>query len=66
MTSLVLQRPHTHAGESFKAGERLDVDGGTADWLVANGIARHISEPPADAARIDTDLKPVQRKESKS
>ena len=66
MTSIVLTRPHTHAGKSFKAGERLDVDGGTADWLVANGIARHVTEPTADAARIDTDLKPVQRKESKS
>ena len=66
MTSIVLTRPHTHAGKSFKAGERLDVDGGTADWLVANGIARHVTEPPADAARIDSDPKPVQRKESKS
>lgn len=27
MTSLVLIRPHTHAGQAHKAGERLDVDG---------------------------------------
>ncbi len=66
MTSIVLTRPHTHAGKSFKAGERPDVDGGTADWLVANGIARHVTEPSAAAARIDADPKPVQRKESKS
>jgi ribosomal protein L9 len=64
MTSIVLQRPHTHAGKPFKAGKRLDVDDGTADWLIANGIARRATE--VNTTRTDTETKPVQRKESKS
>ncbi len=70
MTHIVLNRPHTHAGKPCKAGERLDVDGGTADWLVANGIARHdrqpvpASQPQSDGASIES--KTTHRKESKS
>ncbi|SCK61192.1 hypothetical protein VAR608DRAFT_7001 [Variovorax sp. HW608] len=72
MTSIVLTRPHTHAGKPFKAGERLDVNSGTADWLIANGIARHDRQPqPALAPQSEGDGTPVepkttQRKESKS
>ena len=70
MTSIVLTRPHTHADKSFKAGERLDVDGNTADWLIANGIARHdrqhafVPQPQGDGASIEPKI--TQRKESKS
>ena len=70
MTSIVLTQPHTHAGQAHKAGDRLDVDGGTADWLIANGIARH--DLPSTPAPSPTDEgTPVQpktthRKESKS
>ena len=39
MTRLLLKRPHTHAGRAHEAGERLDVDGSTADWLIAHGVA---------------------------
>lgn len=71
MTSLVLLRVHTHAGKSFEAGERLDVDGGTADWLIANGIARHDRQSAAAPSPPDDGDKPVEpkttpRKESKS
>ena len=45
MTYIVLTQPHTHAGQAHKAGDRLDVDSGTADWLIANGIARHDRQP---------------------
>ena len=73
MTSIVLTQPHTHAGRAHKAGERLDVDGGTADWLIANGIARH-DRQPVPAPQPEADGKPVEptrpitthRKESKS
>ena len=72
MTHIVLTRPHTHAGKPHTAGERLDVDGGTADWLVANGIARHdrqpqsvpVPQPQSDGASIES--KTTHRKESKS
>ena len=73
MTSIVLTQPHTHAGRAHKAGERLDVDGSTADWLIANGIARH-DRQPVPAPQPEADGKPVEptrpitthRKESKS
>ena len=73
MTSIVLTRPHTHAGKPHAAGERLDVERGTADWLIANGIARH-DRQPAPAPAPEGDGAPVepnrtattQRKESKS
>jgi hypothetical protein len=73
MTSIVLTQPHTHAGQAYKAGERLDVDGSTADWLIANGIARHDRQPvPEPQPQGDgTPIEPIrpistQRKESKS
>ena len=73
MTSIVLTQPHTHADQAHKAGERLDVDGGTADWLIANGIARHDRQPvPEPQPQGDgTPIEPIrpittQRKESKS
>ena len=73
MTSIVLTQPHTHAGRAHKAGDRLDVDGGTADWLIANSIARHdrqpapVPQPEGDGAPIEP-IRPIttQRKESKS
>ncbi|KIF11270.1 DUF7210 family protein [Xanthomonas citri] len=72
MTSIVLTHPHTHAGQAHKTGERLDVDGSTADWLIANGIARHdrqpapVPQPEGDSAPIEAKPTPTQRKESKS
>lgn len=73
MTSIVLTQPHTHAGQAYKAGERLDVDGSTADWLIANGIARQDRQPvPEPQPQGDgTPIEPIrpittQRKESKS
>ena len=70
MTSIVLTHPHSHAGQAHKAGERLDVDGSTADWLIANGIARHdrqpapVPQPEGDGTPLEP--KTTQRKESKS
>ncbi len=73
MTHIVLNRPHTHAGKPHAAGERLDVDGGTADWLIANGIACHdrqpapIPQPEGDGTPVEpTRSITTQRKESKS
>lgn len=73
MTSIVLTRPHTHAGKPHATGERLDVDDESAGWLIANGIARHDRQPiPAPAPEADgapvepTRSTTTQRKESKS
>jgi hypothetical protein len=62
MTSIVLTQPHTHAGHAQKAGDRLDVDGGTADWLIANGIARHDrqSAPVAQTEGDGTSIEPIR------
>lgn len=73
MTHIVLNRPHTHAGRACQACERLDVDAATADWLIANGIARY-DRQPVPAPQPEADGKPVEptrpitthRKESKS
>lgn len=72
MTRLVLKRPHTHAGQAFQAGERIDVEAATADWLIAHGVAApdavpqtlrvHADPEPAD---LKPDLPRSQRKESK-
>ncbi len=69
MTSIVLTHPHTHAGQAHKAGERLDLDGSTADWLIANGIARHDRQPApvpqqqGDGTSIEPKPISTQRKE---
>jgi hypothetical protein len=45
MTQLMLTRPHTHAGRFYSPGDRLDVATDTADWLIAQGVARLVPEP---------------------
>lgn len=70
MNSVVLTQAHTHAGQAFKAGEALDVDGSTADWLIANGIARRERQPLAlpspQGEGGPSEPKSSLRKESKS
>lgn len=62
MHSLLLTRPHTHAGKHYQRADRIEVDTDTAQWLVTQGIATR--EPKA--VRIESDLSPLQRKESKA
>ena len=56
---VVLNRPHTHAGQRHDPGAVIDVDATTADWLVSQGVAQ--PEP----VKTDPDFKPVHRKEPK-
>ena len=73
MSRLVLTRPHVHAGKTYAAGAVLDVDADIAEWLLANGIARHDRQrvpdpqPQGDGTPIEP-IRPIttQRKESKS
>ena len=68
MTRLVLKRPHNHAGKAFQAGDRIDVEATTADWLIAHGVAAPDAVPPTanpDPADLKPDLPRSQRKESK-
>ena len=61
MTRLVLKRPHTHAGMAFQAGDRIDVDATTADWLMAHGVAAPDVVPP----KVDPEPRSLHRKEPK-
>ncbi len=67
MTPILLLCPHTHAGKPFKAGNRIVVDVATADWLIANGIARYerptasIPQPAGDGPSVEP--KSTPRKE---
>ena len=58
MPRLVLTHPHTHAGKTHAAGDVLDVDANTAEWLQANNIA--VPEPKPIRGDAETSL--VQRK----
>jgi hypothetical protein len=57
MTRLVLKRPHTHAGQAFRAGDRIDVEATTADWLMAHGVAAPDAVP--QTLRVHADPEPA-------
>ena len=65
MTALVLQQPHTHAGNAYAAGDRLETDPTSADWLMANGIARPALAPVPLSPEPKSDPKPQLHKEAK-
>lgn len=68
MPRLVLKCPHTHAGKAFQAGDRIDVEAITADWLIAQGVAAPDAVPPKaepEPADLKPDLPRSQRKEPK-
>lgn len=65
MTQLVLTRPHTHAGKTYGAGDRIEIDATSADWLIAHGIATPEPTVPAPEPMTDSEPKPLQRKEPK-
>jgi hypothetical protein len=62
MNRLVLKRPHTHAGTTYRSGDRIEVDADTAEWLLAQGIAAREPRP----LKADPDNSPTLRKDSKS
>ncbi len=41
--SIELLQPHTHAGQRFAAGDRLDLHETSARWLIAQGMARPVT-----------------------
>lgn len=64
MTRVLLKRAHSHAGTSYRAGDAIDVDAPTANWLLAQGVAEVAPEAPTTLAAL-AEPKPFQRKESK-
>ena len=64
-TRLVLKRPHTHAGKTWQAGDRIDVDPHVAQWLLSQGVAdkrQPASDSPTDELRP---AKPLSKSASK-
>ncbi|MBL0422465.1 hypothetical protein JI739_19110 [Ramlibacter sp. AW1] len=60
-TQLLLTGPHTHAGRKHQPGERIEVDGDLARWLLSIGSARALP-----AARTESQpLRAAQSAQSK-
>jgi hypothetical protein len=55
MTTLVLLKPHTHAGKAFAIGERIEPDDASAQWLLAQAIAA----PDSASQKTQTEGKPA-------
>jgi len=66
MTTIILTKNHTHAGVSYSAGKRLELDDTTADWLVAQGIARVKTTTSAEADSTSNKDKTPHRKDPQS
>ncbi|MFT0531604.1 hypothetical protein ACMHYJ_02045 [Castellaniella hirudinis] len=52
MKTIILDRPHTHAGKSYQPGARLQqVNDQSAAWLVERGIGHAASVPATPASK---------------
>lgn len=59
---LELLKPHTHTGIAYPPGAVIALDDDLAQWLVATGTARAVSQPAIAQAAS----KPIPRNEEKS
>lgn len=66
MPQIILNQAHTHAGVSYAAGKRLEVDTATAEWLVEQGVGRLKTTTAPTDTNTDTDTKTATRKDSQS
>jgi hypothetical protein len=48
---VTLLKPHTHAGDQKKPGDKIDVDADIAQWLADQGVIAPIA-PAADHAKF--------------
>lgn len=49
-TVVTLSKPHTHAGEDFKAGDKIEVDAPTRQWLIDNEVISVSTDVAADTS----------------
>ena len=49
-----LLKPHTHAGQRFDVGDRLDLDDASARWLIEQGVARAVAQDSKHTRRDAT------------
>ena len=63
MPDVILTQPHTHGGQTHRAGKRLTVDANAAHWLVQLGIAQPAADAPTDAPKKSASKPDTQPKE---
>lgn len=59
---IILNHPHTHAGQPLDAGAELDVSQRDAEWLVSTGIANFkpgVHKPAAPQPAAVSDSQPA-------
>ena len=57
--SVTTLRYHTHAGAEHHEGDVYDVDAANVDNLIAQGMAKRTTEPPAPPAKPSQPVEPM-------
>lgn len=53
-TKIILTAPHTHAGQQYRAGETLELDESSAEFIVKMGVGKVATARRAEAPSEET------------
>lgn len=53
-TKIILTAPHTHAGQQYQAGETLELDESSAEFIVKMGVGKVATTRRAEAPSEET------------
>lgn len=53
-TKIILTAPHTHAGQQYQAGETLELDESSAEFIVKMGVGKVAIARRAEAPSEET------------
>ena len=53
-TKIILTAPHTHAGQQYQAGETLDLDESSAEFIVKMGFGKVATARRVEAPSEET------------
>ncbi len=53
-TKIILTAPHTHAGQQYRAGETLELDESSAEFIVKMGVGKVAATRRAEAPSEET------------
>lgn len=53
-TKIILTAPHTHAGQQYQAGETLELDESSAQFIVKMGVGKVATTRRAEAPSEET------------